>query len=307
MERTEEVREDGEDGGGQGRIEEARGGRRRPGRMGRTEEAGEDGGDQGKMEEAREDGEDRGGWGGWRRPEEDGEEAREDGEAGGGQDTGMGPREGPSVLPGQHSAHSALRGPFCSLLPEEAGQCTCSVLGEHLRGSLGQDMALLPLKPIPSCSQAGPLTDREPPPPPNHDPGHGCVGQGSTPGCPGGPWSWAHLSSPGSCWSRRQAGLGSPPGSAASGTPCNAAQHTPAGGSRSGLFWRPLGPPQDWDDLETGGCQRVVLGTLDLSSGPGKPCSSSSTLLPYWACREMKVLEHSTGDTSEAGAQPRAF
>ena len=294
MERTEEVREDGEDGGGQGGWR----GRRR---------SREDRGGQGRTEEAREDGEDRGGWGGWRRPEEDGEEAREDGEAGGGQDTGMGPREGPSVLPGQHSAHSALRGPFCSLLPEEAGQCTCSVLGEHLRGSLGQDMALLPLKPIPSCSQAGPLTDREPPPPPNHDPGHGCVGQGSTPGCPGGPWSWAHLSSPGSCWSRRQAGLGSPPGSAASGTPCNAAQHTPAGGSRSGLFWRPLGPPQDWDDLETGGCQRVVLGTLDLSSGPGKPCSSSSTLLPYWACREMKVLEHSTGDTSEAGAQPRAF
>ena len=230
MGRTEEAREDGEDGGGQGRLEEARGGRRRPGRMGRTQEAGEDGGGQRRM---------------GRRP---GRMGRLE-EAGGGQDTGMGPREGPSVLPGQHSAHSALRGPFCSLLPEEAGQCTCSVLGEHLRGSLGQDMALLPLKPIPSCSQAGPLTDREPPPPPNHDPGHGCVGQGSTPGCPGGPWSWAHLSSPGSCWSRRQAGLGSPPGSAVSGTPCNAAQHTPAGGSRSGLFWRPLGPPQDWDDL----------------------------------------------------------
>ena len=196
----------------------------------------------GRMEEVREDGEDgggQGGWGGWRRP----------GEHGGGQDTGMGPREGLSVLPGQHSAHSALRGPFCSLLREEVGQCTCSVLGEHLRGSLEQDMALLPLKPIPSCSQAGPLTDREPPPPPNHDLGHGCVGQGSNLGRPGAPWSWAHLSSPGSCWSRRQAGLGSPPGSAASGTPCNAAQHTPAGGSRSGLFWRPLEPPQDWDDL----------------------------------------------------------
>lgn len=72
----------------------------------------------------------------------------------------------------------------------------------------------------------------------------------------------------------------------------------------SGDHW---GPPKTGTISETGGCQRVVLGTLDLSSGPGKPCSSSSTLLPYWACREMKVLEHSTGDTSEAGAQPRAF
>ena len=108
------MEEVGEDGGG-------RGGRRRSGRM---EEVGEDGG----------------GWGGWRRSGRM-EEVREDG---GGQDRGMGSREGQSVIPGQHLAHFLLQGCFCCLLPEEAGHSAHSVLGEHLRGSLEQDLTLLP-------------------------------------------------------------------------------------------------------------------------------------------------------------------
>ena len=152
------MKEIGEEGGDQGGWRRSGGG---GGGQGRTKEDGEIGGGQGRM----------------RRTEEDGE-------AEGGQDRGMGSREGQSVIPGQHLAHFLLQGCFCSLLPEEAGHSAHSVLGEHLRGSLEQDVTLLPLKPALSCSRGRPFTDREPPPLPNRDPGHSCPCWGSTPVVP---------------------------------------------------------------------------------------------------------------------------
>ena len=169
----------------------------------------------------------------------------------------MGSREEQSVIPGQHLAHFLLQGCFCCLLPEEAGHSAHSVLGEHLRGSLEQDLTLLPLKPALSCSRAGLSLTGSPRHFQSVIPVTAARAGEAPQECPGASSARAHLSSPGSCWSRRQAVLGSPPGSSASGTPCHAAQHTPAGGGHSGLFWRPLGAPQDWDNL----------GNLGLSEG----------------------------------------
>ena len=194
------MEEVGEDGGGQGRM----------GRMGRREEIREDGG----------------GRGGWRRSGR----MEEVGEDGGGQDRGMGSREEQSVIPGQHLAHFLLQGCFCCLLPEEAGHSAHSVLGEHLRGSLEQDLTLLPLKPALSCSRAGLSLTGSPRHFQSVIPVTAARAGEAPQECPGASSARAHLSSPGSCWSRRQAVLGSPPGSSASGTPCHAAQHTPAGG-----------------------------------------------------------------------------
>lgn len=198
------------------------------GGMGRTEE---DGGGQG-------DGEDGGG--------------RGDGEDGGGQDTGMGPREGPSALPGQHSAHSALRGRFCSLLPEEAGQCVSSALGERLRGGLAGH-GPLPLKSAPVLAPRGP------------EPTFPLLVHAG----PGGKPALVFHQDP-----QRQELLVTLP---------NTHQLEGAAQASSGGHW---GPPETGTVSGTGGCQRVGLGTPDLSSGPGKPCSSSSTPLPYWAVKK---------------------
>lgn len=139
-------------------------------------------------------------------------------------------------------------------------------------------MTLLPLKPTLSCSRAGLSLTRSPRNFQTVIPVTAARAGEAPQECPGASSAGAHLSSPGSCWSRRQAVLGSPPGSSASGTPCNAAQHTPAGGGgHSGLFWRPLGTPQDWDDL----------GNWGLSEG-----GAWHPRPQLWARQTLKLLLH---------------